>query len=67
MEIFDLGVQSQNVARDRLKEQGLDIENLEDLGNGWSIRWSAKVENKKKESRRRLLLQWYVVNQCICS
>ena len=48
----------QDEALDILKGQGLDIVNLEDLGNRWSKRWSTQ-NGKGIKSYSRVLLQWY--------
>lgn len=57
-EIYDPSHSSQKAAHERLQGQGLDIQNLKDLGKGWSICWSSKEKNKKRESTERILLQW---------
>ena len=47
---------SQEVGKKVLGQQGIELRNLEDLGNCWSIRWSTPLGTGKQ---RRTLLQWY--------
>jgi len=42
--------------------QGMDVHNLEDLGNRWAIRWSTKIGKSKQ---RRFLLQWYAYSSIV--
>ena len=48
----------QEEAKKLLAQHHLDVGNLDDLGNGWSIRWNTSDEMKKGTSHR-VLLQWY--------
>jgi hypothetical protein len=48
---------SQQHAAALLTTQGLDIDNLDDLGNRWSKRWST-MDGHGRMVQARVLLQW---------
>lgn len=58
--VFDSTETSQADAQHILAQQGLNIRNLDDLGNGWSVRWSKKNSHAPdhRGCSRRILLQW---------
>ncbi|KAF8512111.1 hypothetical protein JB92DRAFT_339224 [Gautieria morchelliformis] len=56
--LFSEGADSQIDAIGLLRDQGLDVRDLGDLGNGWSKRWSTfSGSGSKKYSR--VLVQWW--------
>ncbi|KAF8581528.1 hypothetical protein K439DRAFT_1618969 [Ramaria rubella] len=57
-QLFDNDLSSQQAATDILRDQGLVLENLDDLGNGWSKRWST-CEGTGPKQYVRALMQWY--------
>jgi hypothetical protein len=48
---------SQQEALRTLQAQQLDLQSLDDLGNGWSKRWSTR-DGKGLKMYTRMLLQW---------
>ncbi|KAF8579810.1 hypothetical protein K439DRAFT_351385 [Ramaria rubella] len=56
-QLFSEDAPSQQAAMSLLKEQGLVLHHLADLGNGWSIRWSTRHGTGSKRFVR-ILLQW---------
>lgn len=54
---FTESASSQQEARDCLQGQGLNIDDLGDLANGWSRRWSTSTTSKGL-AIRRILFQW---------
>ncbi|KAF8462222.1 hypothetical protein JB92DRAFT_3069071 [Gautieria morchelliformis] len=55
--LYSDNVESQQAAWHVLREQKLDLRNLADLGNGWSIRWTTHGGTGAKVYTRHLL-QW---------
>ena len=51
-------IHSQQSVTRLLEEQGLVLQKLGDLGNGWSKRWSS-TEGKDNKQYIRVLLQWW--------
>ena len=51
-------IHSQQSAIRLLENQGLVLQTLGDLGNGWSKRWSS-MEGKDEKRYIRVLLQWW--------
>jgi len=60
--IFNESAADQRSAVSLIGKQGLDVRNLADLGNRWSVRWSSKLG---KGDRQRVLLQWYGYNALV--
>ena len=56
-EIFHHMPMSQQHATTLLHDQGLVLEQLDDLGNHWSTRWSMK-DRQGRGTHARVLLQW---------
>ncbi|KAF8529954.1 hypothetical protein JB92DRAFT_3106351 [Gautieria morchelliformis] len=56
-ELYSDDVKPQQAASYVLREQKLDLRNLANLGNGWSIRWTTRGGTGAKEYTRHLL-QW---------
>lgn len=58
--VFNLSDMSQNEACGILEQHGLKVDCLDDLGNGWSVRWSKKNNEGLGHINhsRRILLQW---------
>lgn len=60
-QIFTESDSSQITARECLQQQNLIIDDLGDLGNGWSRRWSSlSRESAEGCIWQRILFQWYV-------
>jgi hypothetical protein len=56
-QLYSDDIQSQQDASRVMQEQGLNLRNLADLGNGWSTRWSTRGGNGTKLFTR-ILIQW---------